>query len=323
MKTFAAALMVGAASALTTSELSYMNHLAKFGRQIASAEEFDMRHANFKRMDDLIRESNAVEKNFTLGHNHLSDWTREEYGSLLGLRHANETDEVVYFSESNAVPESVNWVEAGAVTPVKDQGQCGSCWSFSTTGAMEGAHFMATGDLLSFSEQQLVDCSTLNLGCNGGNPLWAYRYLKSHYAELESVYPYVSGTTKTAGTCAYDASSATAVEVQTSNSVTPSNPSQMKAALAQQPLAVLVEADTYVFQSYSSGVLDSTRCGTTLDHAVLAVGYGYDSESGLNYWLVKNSWNTTWGDQGYIKLAQTDTDGICGVQMGPSFPTSD
>merc|ERR1719168_603047 len=257
--------MVGAASALTTSELSYMNHLAKFGRQIASAEEFDMRHANFKRMDDLIRESNAVEKNFTLGHNHLSDWTREEYGSLLGLRHANETDEVVYFSESNAVPESVNWVEAGAVTPVKDQGQCGSCWSFSTTGAMEGAHFMATGELLSFSEQQLVDCSTLNMGCNGGNPLWAYRYLKSHYAELESEYPYTSGGGDDSTDCLYDQHSKTAVKVVGSASVTQDSESQMKAALSQQPLSVLVEADKRVFQTYKSGVLTSSACGTQLD----------------------------------------------------------
>ena len=96
----------------------------------------------------------------------------------------------------------------------------------------------------------------------------------------------------------------------------------MKAALAQQPLAVLVEADTRVFQSYTSGVLDSTACGTSLDHAVLAVGYGTDSDSGLDYWLVKNSWATTWGDNGFIKLARVDGDGICGVQMGPSFPTS-
>ena len=324
MKTFAAALLLGAASAVTTSELSYMNHLAKFGRAIASSEEFDMRHARFQEVDEFIRESNAVEKNFTLGHNQFSDYTREEYGKMLGLRHADMRHENVSVMNTVTVPDSVNWVELGGVTPVKDQGQCGSCWSFSTTGAMEGSHFVATGDLLSFSEQQLVDCSTLNLGCNGGNPLWAYRYLKSHYAELESVYPYVSGTTMTAGTCQYDSMSKTAVEVQDSASVTPNSPSQMKAHLAQQPLAVLVEADTYTFQSYTSGVLDSTRCGTSLDHAVLAVGYGTDEASGLDYWLVKNSWNTTWGDQGYIKLAMTTEgdDGICGVQMGPTFPTA-
>ena len=137
---------------------------------------------------------------------------------------------------------------------------------------------------------------------------------------MESVYPYVSGTTKTAGTCQYDQLSQTSVNVTASASVTQDSVSQMKAALAQQPLAVLVEADTAVFQGYTSGVLDSTACGTNLDHAVLAVGYG--TENGQDYWLVKNSWNTTWGDQGYIKLAVVDGAGICGVQMGPSFPTT-
>jgi len=324
MKTFAAALMIGAATAAVTStELKYMNHLAKYGRNIADSNEFNIRLARFNEMDSLYEASNATEKNFTLGHNHLSDWTREEYGSLLGLRHADERlGEAYHLFPENDIPSYVNWVEAGAVTAVKDQGQCGSCWSFSTTGAMEGAHFIQNGELLSFSEQQLVDCSGLNLGCNGGNPLWAYRYLKSHYAELESAYPYVSGTTRTAGDCQYDATSKTSVEVQTSASVQPDSVTQMKAALAQQPLSVLVEADTYVFQGYTQGILDSTACGTSLDHAVLAVGYGYDAELGMDYWLVKNSWNTTWGDEGYIRLAIVDGDGICGVQMGPAFPTS-
>ena len=221
-------------------------------------------------------------------------------------------------------PESVNWVTAGGVTGVKNQGSCGSCWSFSTTGAMEGAHFVATGELLSFSEQQLVDCATgryLNMGCNGGNPLWAYRYLKSHFAELESEYPYTSGNGDDSTDCLYDSHSKTAVEVQASASVTSEDRDQMKAALAQQPLAVLVEAYKMAFQTYRSGVLTSDACGTQLDHAVLAVGYG--TEDGQDYWLVKNSSDTTWGDNGYIKLGMDDTTGTCGVQMGPSFPTAD
>ena len=188
---------------------------------------------------------------------------------------------------------------------------------------MEGAHFVASGELLSFSEQQLVDCATgiyLNMGCNGGNPLWAYRYLKSHMAELESEYPYTSGGGDDSTPCYYDEHSKTAVDVSASASVAASNPDQMMAALEKQPLAVLVEADKMVFQTYQSGVLTSDKCGTQLDHAVLAVGYG--TEDGEDYWLVKNSWNTTWGDQGYIKLGRTATDGICGVQMGPSFPTT-
>ena len=96
----------------------------------------------------------------------------------------------------------------------------------------------------------------------------------------------------------------------------------MKAALQQQPLAVAIEADKFVFQTYKSGVLDSAKCGTKLDHAVLAVGYGTDEESGKDYWLVKNSWGSSWGDKGYIKLAMDDTDGTCGVQIDPNQPTT-
>jgi cathepsin L len=142
-------------------------------------------------------------------------------------------------------------------------------------------------------------------------------YYETHKAELETAYPYVSGKTQTAGKCAYNAASATAVEVSKYAFVTADSVTQMKAALATQPLAVSIEADKMVFQTYSSGVLDSTTCGTNLDHAVLAVGWGTDSASGKDYWLVKNSWNTTWGDKGYIKLAIVDGKGICGVQMEP------
>merc|ERR1712045_698294 len=143
---------------------------------------------------------------------------------------------------------TVNWVTAGAVTGVKDQGQCGSCWAFSTTGSLEGAHYVATGDLLSFSEQQLVDCAFLsygNLACNGGLQENAYNYYEAGYkAELESVYPYVSGTTLSRGTCAYDSSSTTSVTVSSYDAVTPDSYTDMKAALNVQPLAVSIEAES-------------------------------------------------------------------------------
>ena len=322
MRSFALALTFGAASALHTVELKYMNYLAQFGKTMNSLEEFDTRLELFTATDLDIAEINAGNNTWTAGHNQFSDWSEEEYKGMLGLKMTNENSEVVVFDESNLADE-VNWVTAGAVTPVKNQGACGSCWSFSTTGATEGAHFIATGELLSFSEQQLVDCATgiyLNMGCNGGNPLWAYRYLKSHYAELESEYPYTSGGGDDSTDCLYSSHSKTSVEVVGSASVTQDSESQMMAALSQQPLAVLVEADKRVFQTYKSGVLTSSTCGTQLDHAVLAVGYG--TENGQDYWLVKNSWDTTWGDNGYIKLGRDSTTGTCGVQMGPSFPTA-
>ena len=309
--------------AITQSHFEYINYLAQFNKEVSNADDFNFRHAIFQAVNAYITSHNNTESSYKLGHNQFSDWTHEEYRSLLGLREGLQQENVVVFN-ADALPESVNWVEAGAVTGVKNQGSCGSCWSFSTTGAMEGAHFVATGELLSFSEQQLVDCATgryLNMGCNGGNPLWAYRYLKSHFAELESEYPYTSGNGDDSTDCLYDSHSKTAVEVQASASVTSEDRDQMKAALAQQPLAVLVEADKMAFQTYRSGVLTSDACGTQLDHAVLAVGYG--TEDGQDYWLVKNSWDTTWGDNGYIKLGMNDTTGTCGVQMGPSFPTAD
>merc|ERR1711957_553522 len=307
MKSFAFATLAAAVTALSNTEFEYMQYFAKFNKASNSVDEFAMRLTNFQETSDFITEQNESNDTHVAGHNQFSDWTFAEYKAILGYRRSESStkDRVQIFEETNA--SSVNWVTAGAVGAVKDQGQCGSCWAFSSTGSLEGAHFIATGELLSFSEQQLVDCAYRKYGnyaCNGGLQTNAY-----HYAGKKQ-------------SCQYDSLSKTAVTVSTYVDVTPNNSTQMKAALTKQPLAVAIEADKRVFQTYKSGVLSGSKCGTSLDHAVLAVGFGNDSASGLDYWLVKNSWNTVWGDQGYIKLAIDSSSGTCGVQIDPQAPTT-
>jgi len=303
---------------ITTSHFEYVQFMAKFAKDINTVEEFNMRHAIFAQVDLEISAHNSMPANYTLGHNQFSDWTREEYGNLLGLRHAhNEDHPVVVFDESNAADE-VNWVTNGGVSPVKDQGQCGSCWSFSTTGAMEGAHFVASGNLVSLSESNLVDCSWLNHGCNGGMMDLAFRYAETYPLETEANYPYKASTGIFA--CKYDKSKG-AVQVKTYNDVTPKSSDAFKAALQNGPVSVAIEADQAVFHQYTGGIITSTSCGTSLDHGVLTVGYGVDAKVG-EYYIVKNSWTTGWGEAGYVRIAVADGAGICGIQSQPSYPVT-
>lgn len=227
-----------------------------------------------------------------------------------------------------AASTSVDWVAAGAVTPVKDQGQCGSCWSFSTTGALEGAYYTTYGSLPSFSEQQLVDCDNRqhggkDMGCNGGLMDNAFSWIKKNGGLCTEVsYPYVSGTTKTAGTCQTTCSAVKNSAVVSFTDVAPKSDEAMMQALTQQPVSVAIEADQKSFQLYQSGVFTG-ECGTTLDHGVLVVGYG--TMSGADYYRIKNSWGTTWGDAGYIYIGRGSQfnagQGQCGVLLQASYPT--
>jgi len=343
MKLFALFAVVAVATAATLSESEYETLWTQFKKDFtkiyAPTEEYD-RYNVFKSNVDFISQHNtkADEHGFTVGMNQFGDMTRQEFKeTMLTYKAENKkTNNVKVLDESN-LADSVDWTTKGAVTPVKNQGQCGSCWAFSTTGATEGAYQIATGKLLSFSEQELVDCagSYGNQGCNGGLMDDGFKYLEAKGDALEATYSYTGKT----GKCDASKQSKTALakgQVTSFHDVTPKSEPQLMAAVNQGPVSVAIEADQSGFQFYKSGVFSGT-CGNKLDHGVLVVGYGTDS--GKDYWKVKNSWGATWGDQGYIRMTRKGssnatatgrkllgggggggTGGECGLLMQPSYP---
>ncbi|CAF1667633.1 unnamed protein product [Adineta ricciae] len=222
-----------------------------------------------------------------------------------------------------ALPVSVDWRDQGIVTPVKDQGQCGSCWAFSSTGALEGHHARATGKLVSLSEQQLVDCSTNwgNNGCNGGLMDNAFKYVHDNKGiDDEKTYPYVG---KDEAACKFRRKSVATtcdgfVDIPTGNETA------LQEALALQgPVSVAIDAGQSSFQFYVSGVYSDPQCSSEeLDHGVLAVGYGVANDpvkGQQEYYIVKNSWSASWGDKGYIKMARNKNN-MCGISTAASYP---
>jgi len=298
-----------------------------FGKIYEEVEK-EARFAAFVANYEFIRAENAKGHSYTLGLNQFADLTREEFAQTrLGLRPSTKKawgrlpHLGTHVRGSVALPESVDWRAKGAVQKVKNQAQCGACWAFSTVGALEGAWEIATGQLLSLSEQQLVDCSKNgNMGCGGGLMDAGFEYEEGTAVCTEDSYPYAAKD----GVCRASQCTAGIPKggVVGFKDVASDDEEALMEALAQQPVSVAIEADQMAFQLYAGGVMNST-CGTKLDHGVVAVGYGV--QDGMKYWLVRNSWGPSWGEGGYIKLARgiKAKEGECGIQMSASYPVVD
>jgi C1A family cysteine protease len=322
MRAFVSALILGVASAATIPEAIYqdgfVNWMTKFGKTYAP-EEFFYRYNTFKSNFDFVEKHNAGNHTWEVELNKFADLSSGEFKNIyLGYkpelsrsaRHISLNDVQV-----GAYPSgSLDWVAKGAVTGVKDQGQCGSCWSFSATGGIEGIVQLKHGHLTSLSEQELVDCAGDfgNAGCNGGLMDSAFKYVEANGLCTEAAYPYTAKD----GTCKKTSCSVSADSKITGYKDVSHTENALGAAVDGQPVSIAIEADQSGFQMYKSGVFCGT-CGQNLDHGVLLVGYG--TSSGTDYWKVKNSWGTSWGEAGYILICRNKN--LCGISDEPSYPS--
>jgi len=284
--------------------------------------EFNYRLKVFAQSLALVNKHNSEGHTYTIGLNQFSHLTLEEFlvkNTGLKVPEKQERNEVVLEGTPNQ--GNVDWRTKGAVNPVKNQGNCGSCWAFSATSSIESIWFISGHTLANLAEQQLVDCSANwgNQGCNGGWMDYAFKYvIDTKGQDATANYPY----TAQVGTCK-SAQYTPVATIKSYNDIPQGNCAQLLTAITNNPVSVAIAVNSK-FQAYTGGVYSDTTCGTGLNHGVTAIGYGTDTQTNLPYWLVRNSWGASWGEQGYIRMNRNvmPSTGICGICLAASYPTN-
>ncbi|XP_050302733.1 cathepsin L-like proteinase [Anthonomus grandis grandis] len=291
---------------------------AKHAKTYPTKTEEARRYKIFKSNVESIKEHNLKyergEVTWYQAINHMSDWTVKEFRQLLGAMPYNHTkNEKFHVPSGVKVPSSIDWRDYGVVTEVQQQGSCGACWAFSVAGALEGLYAFRTGQLLQLSEQNLLDCATAANGydcngCSGGVPQSALQYVQDNGIDYYDEYPYE----EIEDTCRQQPP---VLQISGYTSTVQNDENNLLDAVGSVgPVSVCINCD--LIMNYGGGVFQDSSCSQTINHAVLAVGYG--SENGLNYWLMKNSWGTSWGIDGYIKMVMGQN--MCGVASQPCYP---
>jgi len=301
-------------NALTT-EHSFQSWMSKHNKNYANEAEYVYRLGVYRSNLEFIEEHNRLNVGFSVAMNQFGDLTVREFSSIYNTYQmdSNKTSNVVELANIQILGD-IDWRSQGAVTGVKNQAQCGSCWAFSTTGSLEGQWKIKRGNLVSLSEQQLVDCSRSygNYGCSGGLMDNAFKYIQANGGiDTEDSYPY---TARDGTSCLFKPANV-AAKVSGFSDVPSQSESGLASALNGQPVSVAIDASHSSFQFYSGGVYYEAACSSTqLDHGVLAVGYGSD------HYIVKNSWGSGWGSQGYILMARNRNNN-CGIATAASYPS--
>eukprot|EP00250_Pteridium_aquilinum_P002357 c12555_g1_i2 orf=190-1305(+) len=300
----------------------FIGYARSYGKQYSTAEEVRHRFQAFVASLELIKTTNRRNLPYTLGLNQFADLTWEEFkGTYLASTQQNCS--ATARPNNNhlrtvSLPSAKDWRDDGIVSEVKNQASCGSCWTFSTTGALEAAHAQATGQMVLLSEQQLIDCAGgyNNFGCNGGLPSQAFEYIRFNGGlDTEDAYPYKAQD----GACQYNQDTV-GVQVYDVVNITLGAEDELKEAVGLvRPVSVAFEV-VDGFRLFKSGVYSSDTCESSpesVNHAVLAVGYDID-ESGTEYWIIKNSWGESWGMNGYFNMEMGKN--MCGIATCASYP---